>query len=57
MRPVQPTPHPPSVVDSRRPLFNAAFRSSVARSRNAWNNSQRESGLVAVDVPWHPPLA
>ena len=28
-------PHPPSVVDSRRPLFNAAFRSSVARSRNA----------------------
>jgi len=40
--PSTPT-HPPSVVDSRRPLFNAAFRSSVARSRNAWSTSQRES--------------
>ena len=28
-------PYPPSAVDSRRPLFNAAFRSSVARSRKA----------------------
>jgi hypothetical protein len=36
-------PHPPSVVDSRRPLFNAAFRSSVARSRNAWNTGKLES--------------
>jgi hypothetical protein len=37
--------HPPSVVGSRRPLFNAAFRSSVARSRNAWSASQQESGV------------
>jgi hypothetical protein len=34
-RAMRSPPHPPSVVDSRRPLFNAAFRSSVARSRNA----------------------
>lgn len=35
--------HPPSVVDSRRPLFNAAFRSSVARSRNASKHQSVEA--------------
>jgi hypothetical protein len=38
-------PQPPSVVDSRRPLFIAAFRSSVARSRNAWKHGQQESDV------------
>ena len=45
MCPLNTLTHPPSVVDSRRPLFNAAFRSSVARSRNAWNTSERESDV------------
>jgi hypothetical protein len=38
-------PHPPSVVDSRRPLLDPEFRSSVARNPNAWNTSKLESDV------------
>jgi len=53
--------YPPSVVDSRRPLFNAAFRSSVARSRSALKHvlaQKRDDWLLAYRciLHWHSTL-